>query len=59
MSDVAFILSSFPLIFFGGWSAIEGGVDAKLFFGILMAATTATPPRIILRRDKHLDPSSE
>jgi hypothetical protein len=46
------------LMFFEGWFAIESGVDAKLFFGMLMAATTATPPRIILRRDIQLDPSS-
>jgi hypothetical protein len=46
-------------MFFEAWSADESGVDAKLLFGMLMAATTATPPRIILRRDKQLDPSSE
>jgi hypothetical protein len=46
-------------MFFEAWSADESGVDAKLFFGMLMTATTATPPRIILRRDKQLDPSSE
>jgi hypothetical protein len=47
------------LLFFNGWSFIESGVDAGLFFGKLMAATTAAAPRIILRRDKQLDPSSE
>ncbi|HMG03487.1 MAG TPA: hypothetical protein VK596_10165 [Edaphobacter sp.] len=52
-------MSSFPLLFFQGWSVGESVVDAKLFFGRLMAATTAAPPRIILRRDKLLDPSSE
>jgi hypothetical protein len=59
VSVVGFILSSFRLSFFEGWSVVESGVDAKLFFGRLMAATTAAPPRIILRRDKQLDPSSE
>jgi hypothetical protein len=46
-------------LFFQGWSVVESGVDAKLFFGRLMAATTAAAPRITLRRDKQLDPSSE
>ena len=59
MSVVEFILSSFPWLFFEGWSIIESGVDARLFFGRLMAATTAAAPRIILRRDKYLDPSPE
>ena len=59
MSVVEFMLSSFPLLFFEAWSVVEGGVDAKLFFGRLMAATTAAAPRITLRRDKQLDPSSE
>jgi hypothetical protein len=59
MSVVEFMLSSFPSVFFEGWSVVERGVDAKLFFGRLMAATTAAPRRIILRRDKQLDPSSE
>src|ERR1700675_2376728 len=58
ISVVEFMLSSFPLLFFEGWSVVESGVDAKLFFGTLMAATTAAP-RIILRRDKRLDPSLE
>jgi hypothetical protein len=53
------MLSSFPLLFFEGWSIVESGVDAEPFFGRLMAATTAAPRRIILRRDKQLDPSSE
>ena len=56
MSVVEFMLSSFPLLFFEGWFVVESRVDAKLFFGRLMAATTAAPPRIILRRDKQLDP---
>ena len=56
ISVVEFMLSSFPLLFFEGWSVVESGVDAKLFFGRLMAATTAAPPRIILRRDKQLHP---
>ena len=47
------------MLFFEGWSVVESGVDAKLFFGRLMAATTAAPPRIILRWDKQLDPLSE
>ena len=51
--------SSFSLLFFEGRSVVESGVDATLFFGRLMAATTAAPQRIILRRDKQLDPSSE
>ena len=59
VSVVEFMLSSFPLLFFEGWSVVESGVDAKLFFGRVMAATTAAAPRIILRRDKQLDPSSE
>ena len=59
MSVVEFMLSSFPSLFFEGWSVVESGVDAKLFFGRLMAATTAAPRRIILRRDKQLDLSSE
>jgi hypothetical protein len=59
VSVVEFMLSSFPLLFFEGWPVVESGVAAKLFFGRLMAATTAAPPRIILRRDKQLDPSSE
>jgi hypothetical protein len=37
------MLSSFPLLFFEGWSVVESGVDAKLFFGRLMAATAAAP----------------
>ncbi|WP_433965213.1 hypothetical protein [Tunturiibacter gelidiferens] len=59
MSVVEFMLSSFPLLFFNGWSFIESDVDAGLFFGRLIAATTAAAPRITLRRDKQLDPSSE
>jgi hypothetical protein len=59
MSVVEFILSSFPLLFFEGSSVVESGVDAKLFLGTPMAATTAAPQRIILRRDKQLDPSPE
>jgi hypothetical protein len=59
MSVVEFMLSSFPFLLSEGRSAIEGGVDAKLFFDMLIAATTAAPPRIILRRDKQLDPSPE
>jgi hypothetical protein len=59
MSVVEFMLSSFPLLFFEGWSVVESGANAKLFFGRVMAATTAAAPRIILRRDKQLDPSSE
>ena len=38
---------------------MESGVDAGLFFGRLMAATTAAAPRITLRRDKQLDSPSE
>jgi hypothetical protein len=53
------MLSSFPLLFFEGWSVVEGRVDAKLSFGMLMAATAAAPPRIILRRDRQADPLSE
>ena len=45
--------------FFEGWPVVENGVDAKLFFGRLRAATTAAPRRIILLRDKQLDPSLE
>jgi hypothetical protein len=56
MSVVEFMLSSFPWLLFEGWSVVESGVDAKLFLGRLMAATTAAPRRIILRRDKQLDP---
>src|ERR1700722_16635941 len=56
---VEFMLSSFPLLYFEDWSVVESGVDAKLFLGRLMAATTAAPRRIILRRDKQLDPSLE
>jgi hypothetical protein len=59
ISVVEFMLSSFPSLFFEVWSVVESGVHAKLFFGRLMAATTAAPQRIILRRDKQLDPSSE
>ncbi|WP_433965492.1 hypothetical protein [Tunturiibacter gelidiferens] len=59
MSIVEFMLLSFSLLFFNGWSFIESGVDAGLFFGRLMAATTAAAPRITLRRDKQLDSSSE
>src|ERR1700721_2271029 len=55
---VRFMFASFSLLFFEGWSVVESGADAKLFFGRLMAATTAAAPRIILRRDKQLDPSS-
>jgi hypothetical protein len=46
-------------LFFEGWSVVESGVDAKLFFGRLIAATIAAPPRVILRRDNQLDTSSE
>jgi hypothetical protein len=53
------MLLSLSLLFFNGWSFIESGVDAGLFFGRLMAATTAAAPRITLRRDKQLDSSSE
>jgi hypothetical protein len=53
------MLSSFPSLLFEGWSFIEGSVDARLFFGRLMAATAAAAPRITLRRDKQLDPSSK
>jgi hypothetical protein len=53
------MLSSFPSLFFEGWSVVGSGVDAKLFLGRLMAATTAAPRRIILRRDKQLDLSLE
>jgi hypothetical protein len=53
------MLSSFPWLFFEGGSVIGSAVDAGLFFGRLMAATTAAVPRITLRRDKQLDPSSE
>jgi hypothetical protein len=59
MSVVEFMLSSFPSLLFEGWSFIEGSVDARLFFGRLMVATTAAAPRITLRRDKQLDSSSE
>src|SRR5260370_4695971 len=59
MSVVEFMLSSFPLLFFEVSSVIESGVDARLFFGRLMAATTAAAPRIMLRRDRQLDPSSK
>ena len=59
MSVVEFMLSSFPSLLFEGFSIVEGGVDAKLFFGRHMAATTDAPLRIILRRDTQLDPSSE
>jgi hypothetical protein len=59
MSVVEFMLSSFPSLLFEGWSFIEGSVDARLFFGRLMAAAAAAAPRITLRRDKQLDPSSE
>ena len=58
-SAVEFTLSSFPLLFFEDCSALESGVDARLSFGRLMAATAAAPPKITLRRDKRLDPSSE
>ena len=58
MSVVEFMLLSFPSLFFEGWSVVESGVDAKLFFGRLMATTTDAPARIILRRDRQLDPSS-
>jgi hypothetical protein len=53
------MLSTFSLLFVEGWSVVESGVDAKPFFCGLMAATTAAPLRIILRRDKQLDSSSE
>src|SRR5260370_21701499 len=59
ISVVEFMLSSFPSLFFESWPVVESGVDAEPFFGRLMATTTAAPPRIILRRDKQLDPSSE
>jgi hypothetical protein len=53
------MLSSFPLLCFERWCVVESGVDAKLFLGRLMAATTAAPRRIILRGDKQLDLSLE
>jgi hypothetical protein len=59
ISVVKFMLSSFPLLFVEGWFAAERGVDARSFFGRLMVATTAAPPRITFRRDKQLDSSSE
>jgi hypothetical protein len=46
-------------LFFEGWSVVESGVDARLFFVRPMAATTTAPPRVILRRDKQLDLSWE
>ena len=59
MSVVEFMFSSFPLLFFEPWSVIESDVDARPFFGRLRAATTAAAPKITLRRDKRLNPSSE
>ena len=59
MSVVKFMLSSFPSLLFEGWPFIEDSVDARLFFGRLMAATAAAAPRITLRRDKQLDPALE
>ena len=59
MSVVEFMLSSLPSLFLEGRPVVESGVDAKLLFGRLMTATTDAPPRIILRRDRQLDPSSE
>jgi hypothetical protein len=58
MSVIEFMLSPVPLLF-EVRSVVESGVDARLFFGKPMAATTAAPQRIISRRDKQLDPSSE
>ena len=58
MSVVEFMLSSFLSLLFEGCSVVEGAVDAKLFFGRLMAATTDAPPRIVLRRNRQLDRSS-
>jgi hypothetical protein len=46
-------------LFFEGWSVVESGADAKLFFGRHITATTAAPRRIMLRRDKQIDPSLE
>ena len=59
MSVVEFMFSSFPLLFFEPWSVIESDVDARPFFGRLRAATTAAAPKITLRPDKRLNPSSE
>ena len=59
ISVVEFMLSSFSWLFVERWSVVESGVDARLFFGRLKAATAAAAPRITLRRDKQLDPSSE